>query len=102
MWQWFVSYNIWILAGSAFFLTVLLIGRETLRTLLYRVIPAGVKTALDKILPALFWITASVLALVIATAIVAVILSEEGITASITPKASSSGCWNTVCQSCWL
>jgi len=85
MWEWFTTNSVWILIASAVVLTMLLFARDRIQASLQK----AAKKAPGWLHPSTtlaFWIIASITLIVIATAVVAIILSRQGVLAMVTPQ----------------
>ncbi|MDD5605508.1 MAG: mechanosensitive ion channel family protein [Dehalococcoidales bacterium] len=86
MWNWFMQNGIWILSVASFILSLVLISRDFLRKKLLGRKSQKDSHRLEKILPVVFWLTCTLLLLIIASAIGAILMSEEGASAHITSE----------------
>ncbi|MBU2608483.1 MAG: mechanosensitive ion channel [Chloroflexi bacterium] len=85
MWEWFTVNGVWILIASAMVLTTLLFARERIQASLEKAAekaPRWIKPSASLA----FWIIAGFILIVVATAVIAIILSREGVSAIITPQ----------------
>lgn len=85
--DWFIRNSIWILSAASVILSAVLLCREGLKNFVARTFSQKAGVLLDKILPVIFWVACSLLLALIAAAVIAIILSEEGVSASITPES---------------
>jgi small-conductance mechanosensitive channel len=87
MWNWFMHNGIWILSVASLMLSLVLVGRNFMRTRLIGSRSQKTTQRLEKILPVVFWSLCALLLTVIATAIAAILASEEGASAIITSES---------------
>ncbi len=86
MWESFSQNAIWILSGSAAALTALLLGRERLAKIIKSLSRGDNKARENRFASPVFWTLTTLLLILIATSVTAVILSEEGPGSTINPE----------------
>jgi len=86
MWQWFTVNGIWILITSGTVLILLLFTRQRVHDSITRAAPKKWHEPLEKGFMLTTWVVGSILLVIIAIALAAIVTSREGIHAVITPE----------------
>ena len=86
MWDWFSGNSIWFLSAAAISITLLVFIRNRFRDSVARLKPEQRDTRRNRVIRRTFLVLMGILLVIIATAVVAIIISREGISAAITPE----------------
>jgi small-conductance mechanosensitive channel len=86
MWDWFTANSIWFLSVAALGITVLIFIRNRFRDSIAKLKPEQKNTRRNRIINRTFLVLMGILLAVIAAAVVAIIISKEGVSAAITPE----------------
>jgi len=86
MWDWFTANSIWFLSAAAVGLTALIFFRNRFRDGIAKLKPEQRDTRRNRVISRCFLCTMGVLLAIIATAVIAIIISREGVLAIITPE----------------
>jgi len=90
MWDWFVTNAILILICSAIGLILLLVARHRVIATLEKATPKKKYETLERYINLAVWVTGGISLVIIATAVAAVIISQEGVAAMVTPDATKA------------
>ena len=86
MWEWFKLNSIWFLSGAAVGLTVLIFLRNRFRDGIARLEPEQRSTRRNRVINRVFLCVMIVLVLLVITSVIAIILSGEGASATISAE----------------
>lgn len=86
MWDWFSANSIWFLSAAALGITALIFLRNRFRDSIAKLKPEQRNTTRNRVIRRTFLYTISALVLLILAAVVAIIISKEGVSAAITPE----------------
>jgi small-conductance mechanosensitive channel len=86
MWDWFSANSIWFLSAAALGITVLIFFRNRFRDRTAKLKPEQKNTRRNRVISRAFLVVLGILLAIIAVAVVAIIISKEGISAAITPE----------------
>jgi small conductance mechanosensitive channel len=86
MWEWFTTNSIWFLSAAALGLTLLIFLRDRYRDRLAKSEPSKIQTRSHRVLNLIYLAAGGVLLALIVLAVVAIIISREGVLAIITPE----------------
>ncbi|MFC1930202.1 mechanosensitive ion channel domain-containing protein [Chloroflexota bacterium] len=86
MWQWFTTNSVWVFIISAFVLILLYLVRGRAKSWLEKVMPKEWYARMGKSGKIAFWTIEGLALVVIAVALVAVVLSREGVATLVTPE----------------
>ena len=78
MWEWFTVNSIWFLSAAAIGITALIFIRNRFRDKIVKLQPEQKNTRRNKIIRRSFLYLIGILLVIMATAVVAIILSSEG------------------------
>ena len=91
MWEWFTVNGVWILIASAIVLILLLTLGGRIQKNIGKAAPKKWHETLDKSIRLTFWIIEGIFLVALVLALVAVIVSQEGIHAVLTPETIQQG-----------
>jgi len=91
MWQWIMANAVWILVASGFVLAILLFTTDRVRDKLVQRAPEEKQPQVDKRVTTAFWAIEGIAAVLLVVALAALVTSEEGIAAMVTP--ATIGIW---------
>ncbi len=91
MWQWIMAKAVWLLVASGFVLAVLLFITDRVRDKLVLAAPEEKQPQVDKRVTTTFWVIEGIAGAILVVALVALVASEEGIAAMVTP--TTIGVW---------
>jgi len=86
MWNWFMTYSIWLLVAFVFVLIVLLVIEDRIRTRMVKMVPEERQQRISHGFTIVFRTIEGLAILIILLAFVAIIVSREGVKAMITPE----------------
>ncbi|MCJ7769091.1 MAG: mechanosensitive ion channel family protein, partial [Dehalococcoidales bacterium] len=86
MWDWFSINSIWFLSAAAVGLTALIFFRNRFRDRVAKLKPEQRDTKRNRVINRTFLYTMGILLLLVSAAVIAIIISKEGISAAITPE----------------
>jgi small conductance mechanosensitive channel len=86
MWQFFSTHSVSIFIAAALVLTVLLFVRDNVKSMIISMAPEALQERVKKKANIAFWSMEGILFLIVTAALVALVLSTEGIAARITPE----------------
>jgi small-conductance mechanosensitive channel len=87
MWQWIISYSLWLLIGSVIIMLLLLFFNEKTRGIVAGLITEKKREGAAGRINTIFWVVEVVAAVVMLTAFVAMTLSREGTPTLVTGEA---------------
>jgi len=88
MWAWFTTNSLWILIVSVLVLILLLTVGERIRGKIIKAMPEERQERVQKGLGVACWTIEGIALVITVLAFVAIVLSEEGVYAMITPETS--------------
>jgi small conductance mechanosensitive channel len=91
MWQWIMAKAVGILVASGFVLAILLFSTDWVRDKLVQRAPEGKQPQVDKRVTTAFWALEGIAGVLLLVALAAIVISEEGIAAMVTP--ATIGIW---------
>jgi len=91
MWQWIMAKAVWILVASGFVLAILLFTTDWVRDKLVKRAPEEKQPQVDRRVTTTFWVIEGIAAALMVVALAAIVISEEGIAAMVTP--ATIGIW---------
>jgi small-conductance mechanosensitive channel len=91
MWQWIMAKAVWILVASGLVLAILLFITDWVRDKLVLAAPEEKQPQVDKRVTITFWAIEGIAGALLAVALAALVISEEGIAAMVTP--TTIGVW---------
>lgn len=91
MWQWLMAKAVWLLVGSGFVLAILYFITDWVRDKLLLAVPEEKKPQVGKRITITFWAIEGIAAALMAVALTALVIYEEGIAAMVTP--TTVGAW---------
>ena len=86
MWEWLTTYSVWVFMTGAFLLILLLFFRNRVRDSIARVTPDKFREKTHISITVIFWTIEGILFAIAASAFAAIVISREGIKATITPE----------------
>jgi len=86
MWEWFITNGIWIVIAGGVGLILLLFIRERVQGLIKKAAVKKPYKALEKSVNLTAWILGGILLVIIGLALVAIIISRQGVYAVVTPE----------------
>jgi len=86
MWEWFTANGIWILVASGIGVIVLLFIRQRVQDRIEKITLKERRKTLERSIRLTVWVIGGILLAIIALALTAIILSREGISATVTPE----------------
>jgi small-conductance mechanosensitive channel len=86
MWEWFTANAVWILIASGFVLVLLLFTMDWVRDKVVKMAPEEQQTKVQRRATLAFWTAEGLASLLLVVALVALVISEEGIAAMVTPE----------------
>jgi small conductance mechanosensitive channel len=85
MWEWLTINSIWILIASGFALVLLLFTMDWVRDKVVKIAPEEQQAKAQRRVTLAFWTAEGVASLLLAVSLVALVISEEGIAAIVSP-----------------
>ena len=86
MWEWFTANSIWIFIVSSLVLILLLFGKDKVQEKIAKIVPDRLRHRMPVSATAIFRTIDGIAVILIATALVAITLSNEGIYRIVTPE----------------
>ena len=86
MWEWFITNSVWTPIVSIVVLLILLFLGERIRSSIEEALPKNWHKRVHRSLRLAFWIIEGIILAIIVLAVVAIIMSEEGVHAMVTPE----------------
>jgi small-conductance mechanosensitive channel len=86
MWEWFTANAVWILIASGFVLVLLLFTMDWVRDKVVKMAPEEQQTKVQRRATLALWTAEGLASLLLVVALVALVISEEGIAAMVTPE----------------
>jgi len=86
MWEWFTANGIWILVASGIGVIVLLFTRQKVQGRIEKIAEKERRNTLERSMRMSTWAIGGILLAIIVLALTAIILSREGISATVTPE----------------
>ena len=91
MWQWIMAKAVWLLVTSGLVLAILLFITDRVRDRLVLAAPEEKQPQVDKMVTTTFWVIEGIAGVLLVVALAALVISEEGIAAMVTP--ATIGIW---------